>query len=231
MFRKDFIWIGLLAFVFVFTEGFAQSQSGFYDEFDLDLWNVPQGPGEDRFQIYRIPPAKKNNFPVTPKKVRRYYEPLAGFPGAGTGSVEQLGNQGTGRAQSTIRQNNFINPITGEINYEAAEQSFSEQDRERERRERDKKRFTEEEVYKESKARRFQIIFFLTMPVAFAASAGAATLLGIERAISGSVFMISGTLGLSGANAYQDLKRLDEYKQKKGTEWHDDEDDEISVIQ
>lgn len=206
----------------------AQSQAGFYDEYDMDLRNLPPGPGEDRFPLYPVPPKKKNNFAVTPRSVRRYYDPLAGFPGAGTGDVSQLGNQGSGRVQAALQPSttNFINPITGEINYDAVQASLQQENRERERKEKDMQRFQREETYKESKLRRFQIVFFLTTPFALAASAGVAGIMGIERTITGSILMITGTVGLSGANAYQDLQKMDEHKKVEGTEWHEDTDEE-----
>ena len=107
------------------------------------------------------------------------------------------------------------------------QESFNNQGRDREKKERDKKKFTEETVYPESKLRRFQIIFFLTMPFALGVSAGlAGAIATIPMAYASQVssaVMITGTLGLSGANAYQDQLHMDEHKKKHGTTWQEED--------
>lgn len=211
---------------------FSQTKEGFYDEYNMDLKNIPRGEveldSEERFRTYKIPPANKKNHAVTPKNVKKYYDPLASIPGAGSGTLQDLGNQGSEERPAGQRQQSFINPITGEIDYKAAQDSINNQNRDRERKERDRKKFVEEKVYPESKLRRFQIVFFLTMPFALGASAAAASLLGIEKAITGSILMITGTTGLSATNAYKDVKKLDEHKKKHGTEWTEENNEELA---
>lgn len=219
---------------FLNPELVSQSKDGFYDEYDMNLRNLPGGAVEtgesERYRIYQVPPKKKNNFVVTPKQVRRYYDPLAGIPGAGAGNLENLANEGAGRRQQLGGANqSLINPVTGELNADLTQENLLNQDQERERKEKDKKRFIEEETFKESKLRRFQIVFFLTMPFALGLTAGAAGAIGIEKAISGSILMIVGTTGLSAANAFQDLKKLDQHKDEHGTEWHEDEEDLVDL--
>lgn len=122
----------------------SQNKDGFYDEYDRNLRNLPgsDGSGEEEiYRNYRLPLKKKNNFAVTPKKVGKFYDPLAGIPGAGAGSIEDLANQGAGKQQQLGQSDSFINPITGEINYEAAQNSLNRQDSERDRKEKDKKTF------------------------------------------------------------------------------------------
>lgn len=205
---------------------FAQNKDGFYDEYDMDLRNLPGGSMEsemdERFQIYNVPPPKVNNFPVTPKNVRRYYDPLASIPGASAMGAQGMGNQNAQRPASQS-QASFVNPVTGEVDPAAYQNATQQRNREKERKEKEKKRFVEEKTYPESKARRFQIVFFLTMPFALGASAGFATLLGVERAVTGTLIMIVGTTGLSATNALRDIQNLDEHKKKHGTEWHKDD--------
>lgn len=211
---------------------FAQNKEGFYDEYNMDLRNIPGGEtesdSEERFRTYQIPPVNQKNHAVTPKNVKKYYDPLASIPGAGSGNLQSLGNQGSTERPPGQRQQSFINPITGEINYQAAQDSINNRDRDREKKEKDKKRFIEEKVYPESKLRRFQIVFFLTMPFALGASAAAASLLGIEKAITGSILMITGTTGLSATNAYKDVEKLDEHKKKHGSKWTEEENEELA---
>jgi hypothetical protein len=205
----------------------AQNQNNYYDEYNMDLRNLPgsDASAEDgeRFSTYTIPPKNEKNFVVTPKKVGRLYDPLLSIP-MSANMQNQLTNQNVNQTQSPNRQAPLINPLTGAVDESALENSIASRDKARDKKARDKKKFAEETVYKESKYRRFQIIFFLTMPFALGVSAGAASLMGIEKAISGSILMISGTTGLSAANAYQDLEKLDDHKKKNGSEWHSDEE-------
>jgi hypothetical protein len=214
---------------------FAQNQNGFYDEYNMDLRNLPGSDSNsddaERFSTYTIPSKNEKNFVVTPKKVGRIYDPLLSIPMSGNmqNTVNQSSNQNVNQAQNPNKQAPLINPLTGSVDESALQNSIANRDKAKDKKARDKKKFVEESVYKESKYRRFQIIFFLTMPFALGVSAGAASLMGIEKAISGSILMISGTAGLSGANAYQDLQKLDDYKKKHGTEWHTEEDNIITT--
>lgn len=56
-------------------------------------------------------------------------------------------------------------------------------------------------------------------------SVGVAAAADVSAKIAGSVIMIVGTLGLSSANAYQDLQKMDEHKKEHGTEWKDEDYD------
>ncbi|MCC5814256.1 MAG: hypothetical protein JJT78_05830 [Leptospira sp.] len=154
----------------------------------------------------------------------KFYDPIAGIPGAG--NLDSM-NQGGAPQQQQLgpQQDSFINPITGEINYEAAQNSLTEGDRKRDQKEKEKKKFVEEKTYEESKFRRFQIIFFLTLPAALGASVGVAAAANVTTKVAGSLIMIFGTLGISSANAYQDMKKLDEHKKEHGTEWKDEDYD------
>ncbi|MCG9873649.1 MAG: hypothetical protein MH321_02555 [Leptospiraceae bacterium] len=230
MFRRFTSFLSILAIFFVSSQLLPQSGTGFYDEYNMDLRNLPRGEseteGEERFSTYTIPPRNEKNFVVTPKKVGRLYDPLLSIPGAGSiqNQITQQNNQNVNQANSRNTPAPLINPITGEVNQEAVNNSLTNQSQNRSKKEKDRLKFKEETVYKESKLRRFQIIFFLTMPFALGVSAGAAGLLGIERMIEGSILMITGTSSLSAANAYQDLKKLEEHKKIHGTEWPKDED-------
>jgi hypothetical protein len=223
----------------------AQNKDGFYDEYDMDLQYLPGGQREsefdERYPTYTVPPKREYNYPVTPKKVRREFDPILSVPGGGTGNLQNLGNQGAGARPYGNRNQTFINPVTGEIDYESLQNSLQNQEQERERKEKEKKRFVEEETYKETRARRFQIIFFLTLPFAFALSAGVAS--GIsgaavslkvieavawEKTTAGAIFVAAGSVGLSSANAYQDLQNMDELKKKNGTDWYVEEEDMAS---
>lgn len=226
--NRTAIFTSIISLILIPGLVMSQNKDGFYDEYDRNLRNLPgsDGSGEEEiYRNYRLPLKKKNNFAVTPKKVGKFYDPLAGIPGAGAGSIEDLANQGAGKQQQLGQSDSFINPITGEINYEAAQNSLNRQDSERDRKEKDKKRFIQEKTYEESKLRRFQIIFFLTLPVALGVSVGVAAAADVSAKIAGSVIMIVGTLGLSSANAYQDLQKMDEHKKEHGTEWKDEDYD------
>ncbi|MDP3444934.1 MAG: hypothetical protein Q8T08_18910 [Ignavibacteria bacterium] len=209
---------------------YAQSKEGFYDEYDMNLRNIPGSEPEsefdERYRTYKVPPdRKKSNFPVTPKMVQKPFDPFVGIPGAGTGSIQSIGDLDPNQLQNNNRgQPLLINPLTGQINEQAMQESLNNQGRDREKKEKDKKKFVEETVYPESKLRRFQIIFFLTMPFALGISAGLAGALAIEKTIGGSILLISGTAGLSGANAYQDQLKMNEHKKKHGTTWQEEED-------
>lgn len=229
-----FSFVSLTVLPVLYSQLSAQSKDGFYDEYDMNLRNIPGGTVEkgeyEKFKKYQVPPKKKGQFAVTPKQVKRYYDPLAGIPGAGAGSLEALGNQGAGlRPQVGQQDQPLINPVTGELNVSLTEDSLLNQNEERKQKEREKKRFENEEIFPESKLRRFQIVFFLTLPFAFAVSAGVASSVALASAssannIAASVIMITGTTGLSAANAYKDLQNLDEHKKKHNTEWHQDDD-------
>lgn len=230
MFLRSASFCGILILLLVSSQILAQSGTGFYDEYNMDLRNLPGGnpetEGEERFSTYIIPPKNEKNFVVTPKKVGKVYDPLLSIPGASSiqNQAIQQNNQNINQAESKKNQAPLINPITGEINQEALNESINNQTQNQNRKNKDRKKFKEETVYKESKFRRFQIIFFLTAPFALGVSAGAAGLLGIERTISGSILMITGTSSLSAANAYNDLEKLEEHKKIHGTEWPKDED-------
>lgn len=227
MFLRSASFCSILLLLLVSSQILAQSGTGFYDEYNMDLRNLPGGnpetEGEERFSTYTIPPKNEKNFVVTPKKVGKVYDPLLSIPGASNFAAQQ-NNQNVNQAESKNKQEPLINPITGEINQAALINSQNNQTQNQNRKYKDRKKFKEETVYKESKFRRFQIIFFLTAPFALGVSAGAAGLLGIERTISGSILMITGTSSLSAANAYHDLEKLEEHKKIHGTEWPKDED-------
>ncbi|TGM01909.1 hypothetical protein [Leptospira jelokensis] len=200
-----------------------QTKEGFYDTNNYDLRNIPSSdPESNVLQDVTLPPKFETPVLATPKNVKTQYSGIDSIPGAGAlmnsrpSSTTSGQNQNNPYSLSNV-QNSVINPLTGEINEQALQNQLQKSRTKRELKKKQKEEFDEEAVYEETKFRRGYIIFFLTLPFALLASAGGVALLPVamQKSAVASGILITGSLGLSGANVYVDQQRLEEYREKK----------------
>lgn len=98
---------------------FSQSQSDFSDPYDFNLRNYKDSPTREVYQEYTIPPVFKKPPLISPKNVQVPFENP--FPTTG-GGLRRTTNPNTER-----KQENLINPLTGNINVEAILQRQAQQ--------------------------------------------------------------------------------------------------------
>ncbi|MDF3821183.1 hypothetical protein P3G55_14845 [Leptospira sp. 96542] len=197
---------------------FAQTKEGFYDTNNYDLRNLPKSDPESNILV-DVPQPPKFDKPTlaTPKNVKTEYSGFEGIPGAGA-LMNRSGNLNLNTVNPSTLLNNSnspINPLTGEINEQALQNQLQKSRTKKESEKKKREDFDEDAVYEETKFRRAYIIFFLTFPFALGASSILASALAVEKVAAGSVIIITGTTGLSGANVYLDQKQLEEYREKK----------------
>ncbi|PJZ46180.1 hypothetical protein [Leptospira brenneri] len=197
-----------------------QTKEGFYDTNNYDLRNIPKSdPESNVLQDVTLPPKFETPVLATPKNAKTQYSGIDSIPGAGALLNSRTSSNSSQNATNpyslTGAQNSPINPLTGEINEQALQNQLQKSRTKQELKKKQKEEFDEDSVYEETKFRRAYIIFFLTLPFALGASAAVASAFAIEKTIAGSIIMLGGSTGLSGANAYVDRQRLEEHREKK----------------
>ncbi|TGL24223.1 hypothetical protein EHQ46_03645 [Leptospira yanagawae] len=198
-----------------------QTKEGFYDTNNYDLRNIPSSdPESNVLQDVTLPPKFETPVLATPKNVKTQYSGIDSIPGAGSlmnsrpSSTTSGQNQNNPYSLSNV-QNSVINPLTGEVNEQALQNQLQKSRTKQDFKKKQKEEFDEEAVYEETKFRRGYIIFFLTLPFALIGSTAVASAFLVEKTMVGSIIIIGGSTGLSGANVYVDQKRLEEYREKK----------------
>ncbi|MBM9578991.1 hypothetical protein JWG45_17735 [Leptospira sp. 201903070] len=188
---------------------YAQSQSDFADPYDFNLRNYKDSPNREGYQEYTVPPTIKKPVLVSPKNAQVPFE--LPFSTTGTGGLRRTTNPNVERGQE-----NLINPLTGQINVEAILQRQAQQSERKKR----QNQIIEEEKYSETTARRFSIIFFMTLPITLGigyAIASAAKFNGVskfQKTFGGSVFIFTFGTSLAFANAWKDMRDLEAGKKE-----------------
>ncbi|GBF43283.1 hypothetical protein LPTSP2_25800 [Leptospira ellinghausenii] len=206
----------------VFGPVYGQTKEGFYDTNNYDLRNIPNSdPESNVLKDVTLPPKFETPVLATPKNAKTQYSGIESIPGAGALMNSRTPANSSQNASNPYSlsnaQNSPINPLTGEINEQALQNQLQKSRTKQELKKKQKEEFDEDAVYEETKFRRGYIIFFLTLPFALIASAGGVALLpvALQKSAVASGILITGSLGLSGANVYVDQKRLEEHREKK----------------
>lgn len=97
---------------------FSQSQTDFADPYDFNLRNYKDSQAREVFQEYTVPPTFKKPALISPKNVQIPFE--SPFPA--TGGLRRTTTPNTER-----RQDNLVNPLTGNINVETILQRQAQQ--------------------------------------------------------------------------------------------------------
>lgn len=221
----------LISFFCIFSSAsslFAQSGAGFFDPYNYDLRNArgmsPETDDRDLPRTYDLTtPQQKPNL-VNPKSVPRAVDvPATSFGGGAnplanpTALMNQLQqNSASGRSRRIL-----VNPLTGEVDPQALATNQAEERERKLRREKARLEYKEAGPYQEDSARRFEIIFFLTLPPAVAVAAIAAS--GVKlpngarffRTTYGLIGTLAAASGLAFWNAKNDQKNWEEFQQKK----------------
>ncbi|MBE8364484.1 hypothetical protein [Leptospira borgpetersenii] len=190
---------------------FSQSQTDFSDPYDFNLRNYKDSPGREVYQEYTIPPAFKKPALISPKNVQIPFE----TPFPSTGGLRRTVNPNTER-----KQENLINPLTGNINVEAILQRQAQQTDKKKK----QNQIHEEEKYTETTLRRFSIIFFMTLPItlgfgyAIASNAKVQGVHKFQKTFGGSVFIFTFGTSLAFANAWHDMKEYESMKKENQPE-------------
>ncbi|EKS00289.1 hypothetical protein LEP1GSC125_2913 [Leptospira mayottensis 200901122] len=190
---------------------FSQSQTDFSDPYDFNLRNYKDSPTREVYQEYTIPPAFKKPALISPKNVQIPFE----TPFPSTGGLRRTVNPNTER-----KQENLINPLTGNINVEAILQRQAQQADKKKK----QNQIHEEEKYTETTLRRFSIIFFMTLPItlgfgyAIASNAKVQGVHKFQKTFGGSVFIFTFGTSLAFANAWHDMKEYESMKKENQPE-------------
>ncbi|WP_061223904.1 hypothetical protein [Leptospira weilii] len=190
---------------------FSQSQTDFSDPYDFNLRNYKDSPTREVYQEYTIPPAFKKPALISPKNVQIPFE----TPFPSTGGLRRTANPNTER-----KQENLINPLTGNINVEAILQRQAQQADKKKK----QNQIHEEEKYTETTLRRFSIIFFMTLPItlgfgyAIASNAKVQGVHKFQKTFGGSVFIFTFGTSLAFANAWHDMKEYESMKKENQPE-------------
>ncbi|TGM47177.1 hypothetical protein EHQ92_04400 [Leptospira biflexa] len=214
------ILVPMITFSLVFGPLYGQTKEGFYDTNNYDLRNIPNSdPESNVLKDVTLPPKFETPILATPKNAKTQYSGIDSIPGAGAllnSRTQSNSSQNASNPYSlTNAQNSPINPLTGEINEQALQNQLQKSRTKQELKKKQKEEFDEDAIYEETKFRRGYIIFFLTFPFAFGASVAVASAFLVEKTIVGSIIIIGGSTGLSGANVYVDQQRLEEHREKK----------------
>lgn len=221
----------ILILLFINLAVFSQTRGDFYDAYDYNLNNYKggDGQGEDAgyFKEYKLPPAFKKPPLVTPKNPR--------LPADTTSLVPpSVGIRKNPNPAAANPATSVINPFTGELNYGAIVNRNQQAQEKKKNTNKNKTAFDNHEPYVESKERRFQIIFFMTLPFALGLTKLIVSFIrytpshawyeqakhgSYANTQGGSAFVLIGSAGLALGNAMLDSSRYDEYmKNKKETE-------------
>ncbi|EMM74141.1 hypothetical protein LEP1GSC038_0115 [Leptospira weilii str. 2006001855] len=190
---------------------FSQSQTDFSDPYDFNLRNYKDSPTREVYQEYTVPPAFKKPALISPKNVQIPFE----TPFPSTGGLRRTANPNTER-----KQENLINPLTGNINVEAILQRQAQQADKKKK----QNQIHEEEKYTETTLRRFSIIFFMTLPItlgfgyAIASNAKVQGVHKFQKTFGGSVFIFTFGTSLAFANAWHDMKEYESMKKENQPE-------------
>ncbi|TGL48212.1 hypothetical protein EHQ59_15995 [Leptospira kemamanensis] len=219
------IFVMMIIFSLAMGPLVGQTKEGFYDTNNYDLRNIPSSdPESNVLQDVTQPPRFETPVLATPKNVKTQYSGIDSIPGAGALTNSRSASPSTTSGQNannpyslTNSQNSLINPLTGEVNEQALQNQLQKSRTKQELKKKQKEEFDEDAVYEETMFRRGYIIFFLTLPFALIASSGGVALLpvALQKSAVASGILITGSLGLSGANVYVDRQRLEEYREKK----------------
>ncbi|EKR26960.1 hypothetical protein [Leptospira interrogans] len=203
----------LLIFSFLNTNSlFSQSQTDFADPYDFNLRNYKDSQAREVFQEYTVPPTFKKPALISPKNVQIPFE--SPFPA--TGGLRRTTTPNTER-----RQDNLVNPLTGNINVETILQRQAQQQADKKRKQ---NQVFEEEKYTETTFRRFTIIFFMTLPItlgigyAIAANARVPGYHKFQKTFGGSIFIFTFGTSLAFANAWHDMKEYESMKKENQPE-------------
>ncbi|MGQ2841170.1 hypothetical protein, partial [Leptospira interrogans] len=191
---------------------FSQSQTDFADPYDFNLRNYKDSQAREVFQEYTVPPTFKKPALISPKNVQIPFE--SPFPA--TGGLRRTTTPNTER-----RQDNLVNPLTGNINVETILQRQAQQQADKKRKQ---NQVFEEEKYTETTFRRFTIIFFMTLPItlgigyAIAANARVPGYHKFQKTFGGSIFIFTFGTSLAFANAWHDMKEYESMKKENQPE-------------
>ncbi|MCC6274768.1 MAG: hypothetical protein IT569_02830 [Leptospiraceae bacterium] len=214
-----------LIFLFFQFSIHSQVRDDFYDPYDFNLKNYQGGEGVgkdyDYYKDYTLPPKTNKPALVNPKNPQMPIDPLIMLPLPGsirnTSQLQQFNSQNSPQVIQK-RQSSIINPATGEVNYENMRKNQQEAKIRRERQKKQREAFEKREPYTETKARRFEIIFFMTLPFALALTYIFATVRKFQKTANGTAFVGLGSIGLSLLNAFADRSRFEEYEKNKKPE-------------
>lgn len=190
----------------------SQSQTDFADPYDFNLRNYKDSQAREVFQEYTVPPTFKKPALISPKNVQIPFE--SPFPA--TGGLRRTTTPNTER-----RQDNLVNPLTGNINVETILQRQAQQQADKKRKQ---NQVFEEEKYTETTFRRFTIIFFMTLPItlgigyAIAANARVPGYHKFQKTFGGSIFIFTFGTSLAFANAWHDMKEYESMKKENQPE-------------
>ncbi len=212
-----------MIFLFLRFSIYSQVRDDFYDPYDFNLRNYEGGEkvgkDYDYYKEYTLPPKTKKPSLITPKNPNPPVDPLAILPTPGgirtTTQVQQFQSQGS---QTGQKQTPIINPMTGEINYEAIRKNQEESKLKKDRLKKQRDAFEKREPYTETKSRRFEIIFFMTLPFALALTYIIASVRKFQKTANGTLFVGLGSIGLSLLNAFNDRSKFEEYEKNKSPE-------------
>lgn len=192
-----------------------QSRSDYYDPYDYDLRNYQSKKTDDRyFKEYTLPPKFTKPSLVTPKNIKRPFNPLNLFPGVGNLGPGSNNNQ---IDKDAIQSNSVINPLTGELNVNV----LNTDRRRNSAKDWQKKQLMQIPPYKETRGRRAEIIFLLTLPFGAALFSGITYLAGSVsnqdyiRTTPGALFMFAGGCGVAYWNVVRDRAHIPEEQFQK----------------
>ncbi|MBE7412442.1 MAG: hypothetical protein L6Q54_07980 [Leptospiraceae bacterium] len=219
------IFTSIFIFFFIRFSIFSQVRDDFYDPYDFNLKNYQGGEGVgkdyDYYRDYQLPLKKNKPTLVTPKNPQIPPDPLLMMPlptnTRNPMQFQQFNSQSSPQAVQK-RQSSIINPLTGEIDYRAMRKNQEEAKIRKERQKKQREAFEKREPYTETKARRFEIIFFMTWPFAIALTYIIASLRKFQKTATGTAFVGLGSIGLSLLNAFADKSRFEEYEKNKPPE-------------
>ncbi|EMO02529.1 hypothetical protein LEP1GSC116_5140, partial [Leptospira interrogans serovar Icterohaemorrhagiae str. Verdun HP] len=178
----------------------------------FNLRNYKDSQAREVFQEYTVPPTFKKPALISPKNVQIPFE--SPFPA--TGGLRRTTTPNTER-----RQDNLVNPLTGNINVETILQRQAQQQADKKRKQ---NQVFEEEKYTETTFRRFTIIFFMTLPItlgigyAIAANARVPGYHKFQKTFGGSIFIFTFGTSLAFANAWHDMKEYESMKKENQPE-------------
>lgn len=141
----------LLIFSFLNTNSlFSQSQTDFADPYDFNLRNYKDSQAREVFQEYTVPPTFKKPALISPKNVQIPFE--SPFPA--TGGLRRTTTPNTER-----RQDNLVNPLTGNINVETILQRQAQQQADKKE---NRIKFSKKKIYRNHVSSFYHHLFYDT---------------------------------------------------------------------
>lgn len=216
-----------------------QNRGDFFDPFDYNLRNYEGKSGfdvdEKEFKEYTLPPKSQTPNSLTTPKTQISPKNVEIPTGISTLLVNPISRSGTRRKVSPNITNPAVNPITGEVDTEAILKAEQEKRKKKEELKKLKKN-RKIKPYKETKFRRMQIVFFLTLPFSGAISYGLVTAYGeylnsvrnrnlpnfypatsrrFQNSFEGGLLTLAGAVTLAALNVYRDMQKVEKYESDK----------------